>query len=196
MRKSALLVAFAVLLAACGRPMFGGNAGHTGYNPFERTINGANAYQLSEAWTAPLPTSQSRTSLVVSAGVLYVSRDKLLYAFAANGATNCSGAPKKCLPLWTATFGTNVGGAAAVANGFVYVPAGNTLYAFDAAGSTNCSGTPKTCGPVWTATGAGPPFPPTPAASRPMAFDASGVAQCGGTPKSCEPVGTGTCPAV
>ena len=43
-----------------------------------------------------------------------------LYAFDAAGTTNCSGTPKTCAPLWTATTGSTTA-SPAVANGVVYV---------------------------------------------------------------------------
>ena len=46
--------------------------------------------------------------------------DAKLYAFDAAGTTNCSGTPKTCTPLWTATTGGAVS-SPAVANGVVYV---------------------------------------------------------------------------
>ena len=46
-----------------------------------------------------------------------------LYAFDANGVTNCSGTPKVCQPLWTAPLSTGdiTSRSPIVANGVVYV---------------------------------------------------------------------------
>jgi len=105
---------------------------------------------------APLWTTTTggvvHSSPAIANGVVYVSAaslDNRLYAIDAAGSTNCSGTPKSCAPLWTATKGDS---SPAVANGIVYTGAGDfNFYAFDAAGNTNCSGTPKSCDPLWTA---------------------------------------------
>ncbi|MEP6624382.1 MAG: right-handed parallel beta-helix repeat-containing protein, partial [Acidimicrobiia bacterium] len=82
--------------------------------------------------------------------------DGRLYAYDSAGTTNCSGVPKTCLPLWTATTGGAITSSPAVANGVVYIgSADHTLTAYDAAGTTQCSGVPKTCSPLWTATTGG-----------------------------------------
>jgi outer membrane protein assembly factor BamB len=84
------------------------------------------------------------SSPAVANGVVYVgSEDGKLYAFNAAGTTNCSGAPKTCSPLWSASAGTSVDSSPAVANGVVYVGSidGN-MYAFDVG----------TGGPLWSAT--------------------------------------------
>ena len=69
------------------------------------------------------------SSPAIANGVVYVggyntaSTDSTLFAFDANGATNCSGAPKVCNQLWmgSATGDTNpVNNAVAVASGLVY----------------------------------------------------------------------------
>jgi outer membrane protein assembly factor BamB len=74
-----------------------------------------------------------------------------LFAFDANGVTNCSGAPKTCAPLWTTTVGANV--LPAIAGGVAYAGDSNgTLYAFDATGRTNCGGIPNVCVPLSTTT--------------------------------------------
>jgi PQQ-like domain len=163
-------------------------------------------------WTATLDTSPSFVSTVspaVSSGVVYAQSGNFnLDAFSANGTTNCSGAPKTCTPLWTATNA----GLDAVANGIVYgeTTSNNQLSAFDAGGVTNCSGTPKVCQPLWSYSLTGPVGPVSVAnglvfyassfcaaacSSDPgfdfEAFDASGVTKCSGTPKVCQPLWTG-----
>ena len=96
------------------------------------------------------------SSPAVSGGVVYVgSEDGNLYAFDATGVNGCSGAPKTCIPLWTAKAGDPlyypIVSSPAVANGVVYIGSYNgKLYAFDAAGVTGCGGSPKTCSPLWT----------------------------------------------
>lgn len=127
---------------------------------YEVTENeSVNAYDLngnflwSDAGGAATPA--------VSNGILYPTTDGKLAAFDANGVTNCSGSPKTCLPLWTASVGSTLLGSSsrAVANGVVYIGGYNTastdstLFAFDANGVTNCSGAPKVCDPLWKGVG-------------------------------------------
>ncbi len=103
-------------------------------------------------WTASMVGASIASSPTIAAGVVYVggTNDKL-YAFDAAGVTGCSGAPKTCAPLWSATTGGWIEDSPAVANGVVYVGSyDDKLYAFDAAGVTGCSGSPKTCSPIWT----------------------------------------------
>ena len=96
---------------------------------------------------------------VTSQNVLYVgTTNGKLVAASANGTTNCSGSPKVCQPLWTASFpGLVAAFTPVVAGDVVYDTFINTgltsgeLAAFDATGTTNCSGTPKVCQPLWTA---------------------------------------------
>ena len=53
---------------------------------------------------------------------MYVgSNDNSLYAFDAAGSIGCSGMPKTCTPLWTATTGEDVFSSPAIANGRIYV---------------------------------------------------------------------------
>ena len=112
----------------------------------------------SPLWTAHTgTTSWSRLQRWQTVSSLVGSLDHNLYAYDAAGVTKCSGTPKICSPLWTASTGNQVWSSPAVVNGVVYIGSGDgNLYAFDAAGITNCSGTPKKCAPLWTArTGGG-----------------------------------------
>jgi hypothetical protein len=109
-------------------------------------------------WTTTgLPVSSGNdSSPAIANGVIYIADGATLDAFAADGSTGCSGAPKVCAPLWTgAMSGNEVNSAApAVANGIVYVDNPlSGLYAFDATGTRNCSAsaTGKTCAPLWNA---------------------------------------------
>jgi outer membrane protein assembly factor BamB len=159
-------------------------------------------------WTATTGGFLDFSSPAVAGGVVYIgSGDDKLYAFDAAGMANCSGSPKTCAPLWTATTGGIVT-APAVANGVVYADSyDDKLYAFDAAGTTNCSGGPitKTCAPLWTAATAGDPSAPSVAngvvyigsdTCAPTgdclgtieAFDAAGTTDCSGNPKTCQPL--------
>ena len=109
-------------------------------------------------WTTTgLPVSSGNDgSPAIADGVLYIANGATLDAFAATGSTGCSGTPKACAPLWTATMSGNETSTAApaVADGIVYVDNPlSGLYAFDASGTTNCSAnaTGKTCAPLWNA---------------------------------------------
>lgn len=117
-------------------------------------------------------------------------------SFDAAGSQGCSGSPKVCAPVWSASPPTSLSyGGPAVADGTLYVAGyGQTLYAYDAVGSTSCSGAPKTCSPLWTA--AVGDTRNTPAVGEGMvyvenvsgtvrAFDATGTDGCTGSPKVC-----------
>ena len=149
------------------------------------------------------------SSPAVANGVVYVgSEDGIFYAFSAAGTTGCSGTPKTCKPLWTATTRGAIESSPAVVNGVVYIGSDDTkLYAFSAAGTTDCSGTRKRCKPLWTGTtGAtgGPIGYSSPAVANGMvyvgsgasgggklyAFSAAGTTNCSGTPKTCKPLWT------
>jgi outer membrane protein assembly factor BamB len=108
-------------------------------------------------WTGLTGGAIDFSSPAVYGGVVYVgSEDGKLYAFDANGTTNCSGTPKTCAPLWTAQTRAGIEASPTVAYGRVYVGSiDRQIYAFDAAGNTNCSGTPKTCAPMWSVPTAG-----------------------------------------
>ena len=143
-------------------------------------------------WYAPSGGFRYSSAAVSSNGIVYEgSVDGTLYAYDAAGNTNCSGTPKLCNPLWTASTGGGIESSPTVNNGIVYVGSGDgNLYAFDAAGITNCSGTPKTCAPLWVA------HTPSIVVSSPAvvngvvyvgsldhnlyAFDAAGVTNCSG----------------
>jgi outer membrane protein assembly factor BamB len=162
-------------------------------------------------WTANIePAGALGSSATISStpavakGVVYVgSTTGALEAFDATGTTNCSGSPKVCTPLWTASTGGAIFSSPVVSGSTVLI--GSTdkkLYAFDAAGSTNCSGSPKVCTPLWTATTGGA-ISDTAAVSNGVAyigsadsklyaFDAAGSTNCAGSPTVCSPLWTGT----
>jgi len=189
--------------------MYGYGASHTRYNPTEKTIGVGNVANLQTIWTGVINPGGPTGNLFFSSpsvanGVAYVgSVDHKLYAFDATGATGCSGTPKACVPLWTATTGGILQSSPAVVNGVVYVASDDSkMYAFDAAGVTKCSGSPKTCAPLWTATTGGS-ISSSPAVvngvvyvgsndSKLRAFDAAGVTNCSGTPKTCSPMWVGS----
>ena len=200
----------ALVTAGCDWPMYGFGPSHQGYNPKENKIGVANVASLTTQWTYPVTAGASPGPVAVSRGVAYVDDGNKLFAFEANGS-GCSGDPKTCTPLWTATTGATEPSAPAVANGVVYVASDNgTLLAFDAKGTTNCSGTPTTCSPLWTASinttftlltipvvGNGKVFIGTTVGltstgGTVYAFDAAGTTNCSGTPKTCMPLWTAT----
>jgi outer membrane protein assembly factor BamB len=149
------------------------------------------------------------SSPAVVNGVVYVgAADRNLYAYDADGVTNCgktpasAGAKFVCEPLWTGATGDALQSSPAVVDGVVYVGAANgMLYSFDARGTRNCSGTPTTCQPLWVgATGSAGIFGAPAVAGgavyvdsftgRLAAFDARGITNCSGTPKTCQPLWT------
>ena len=163
-----------------------------------------------QLWTAPIATDSSPLSptpavdngtvYMTNAGPLGGSSSPVLYAFDAAGTSNCSGSPKVCTPLWTAS---GASGSPAIAGGTVYVNGDGGIAAFDAAGSTGCSGTPKVCTPLWSYTA--PNFGPfgSPVVANGVlygtsgasslgfglhAWDASGASNCSGVPKVCTPL--------
>ena len=188
----------------------------TGYQPDETTIGPGNVGSLTAARTYGATGGSSASPPLIVDGILYAERGNQLQAFDATGTTDCSTAPVKCTPLWTAT--TAYFDGMAIANGEVFVTDGEGVQAFDAAGSTDCSGTPTVCSPLWatsTHTDTGPGF--TPGSGSPVvangvlyvpgygdglalasggayvsAFDAAGTTDCTGSPKVCVPMWTTT----
>ena len=93
-------------------------------------------------WTADLPggTIGFASQPLVSGNRVYVTTSRptgfgRLFVFDANGQSNCGGAPKVCLPLWTAAANSFEGPN--VVGGVLYVDDDDThqLQAFDAAGT-------------------------------------------------------------
>ena len=76
------------------------------------------------------PALEEANSPAVASGVVYFSArgGSDLEAYEANGVTGCSGSPKVCSPLWTATL--NGGSAPTVADGIVYI-GGSNLQAYE-----------------------------------------------------------------
>ncbi len=107
--------------------------------------------------TSATLSSSPAVSPTVGTGTVFVDTTSgYLEAFDATGTTGCSGSPKVCTPLWTATTGAAITSSPTIAGGVVYVGSTNgTLDAFDATGTTGCSGSPKVCTPLWTATTGG-----------------------------------------
>jgi PQQ-like domain len=186
----------------------------TGYQPDETTIGPGNVGSLTAART--YATGGSPSPPLIVDGILYADKGNQLQAFDATGMTDCSTAPVKCTPLWTAA--TAYFDGMAIANGEVFVTDGEGVQAFDAAGSTDCSGTPTVCSPLWatsTHEDTGPAFAPgsgSPVVANGVlyvpgygdglalasggayvsAFDAAGSSDCTGSPKVCVPMWTTT----
>ena len=87
-------------------------------------------------WTATLPEADATWAPAVANGVVYVGSDdeftSSVAAYDAAGTTNCSGSPKTCQPLWTASTGGFGSSASSpvVSHGVVYVSGEGKLYAF------------------------------------------------------------------
>jgi outer membrane protein assembly factor BamB len=158
---------------------------------------GGTPKSCSPLWTATLPATSGlvTSAVVVAGGTVYgTNSDSKIWAVDAAGTRNCSGTPKTCTPLWTASTGTS-GGDVAVADGRLYVVSSSGLQVFDAFGVQGCSGTPVVCTPLWSSTDfATTPLRPTVANGtvyvagadgRISAFDATGTQNCGGVPKTC-----------
>jgi outer membrane protein assembly factor BamB len=170
-------------------------------------------------WTATLG-GEARASVTVADGRVFVSAivgfDHVLYAFDAAGVTGCSGAPKTCTPLWTASapivsLATAGRATPAVADGRVYMAFGAqpadddsgaaAVLAFDAAGQVGCSGSPTTCSPLFSGRTDGASVLSSASVVNGVVyasaddgllytFDASGAHGCAGTPKVCAPLWT------
>jgi outer membrane protein assembly factor BamB len=110
--------------------------------------------QCAPLWTATTGGAVNAPPAIGNSTVFVGSADHKLYAFdARGGAPTCTGAPKQCVPLWTATTGGSIYASPTVANGVVYLGSfDGHAYAFDAAGKIDCSGSPKSCSPLWDAT--------------------------------------------
>ena len=168
---------------------------------------GGSPVSCNPLWTGVTPSGFSiSSSPTVANGIVYIgSDDNFVYAFDANGETNCSGTPKTCAPLWADHTSSTVRSSPTVENGVLYIGSSHdTLEAFDANGVTNCSGTPKTCTPLWSGTAPGiiGAQDSVPAVANGLvyvgsrdgnlyAFDAAGNTNCAGAPKVCAPIWRG-----
>jgi hypothetical protein len=205
-----------VLCTACQSwAQYMGNPALNGNDAGETILGTANVARLHQVETFPAggtfqASNPAQFSAVVSGSTLYTgSMDGRLVADSIDGTTNCSGAPKVCQPLWTASIpGMDSTGSPLVSANVVYETfyqisgSSGELAAFDANGTTNCSGSPKVCQPLWTADVYSPigvnvdggrlfvntlTTAPSPALE---AFDANGTTNCSGTPKVCQPLWT------
>src|SRR5882724_8810176 len=124
----------------------GRDAKHTGFNPFENTLNTSNVANLDTLWRAPIASVAgygTYSTPVVAGGKVYIgSQDGKLYAFLAKTGTPVPGFPK--------TLGAQViNSAPAVGSGNVYVATSGSdhkLYAFNAATGAAIAAFPMTLG--------------------------------------------------
>jgi outer membrane protein assembly factor BamB len=201
-RRAVGLLLTILLVSACGWPMDRFGATRTGYNPLETVIGTDDVGDLELQWSASLGTDIDvpNSPVVVNDIVIIGREDGNLEAFNALGATNCSGSPSVCLPLWTASAGGPIVSTPGLGFDNVYVGSSyGTLSAFSTSGTTNCSGSPKVCAPLWTASTGGEVSSPlvvggvvyvTSVNDRLYAFDANGSTGCSGTPRTCQPLWT------
>src|SRR4051812_32069401 len=109
-----------VALSACDWSMYRSDAAHSG-TVAETVIGKGNVATLHEAWTTGATGGFENVNglVAVAGGRLYTqTADGLLSAYDTNAVANCSGTPKRCLPVWKAP---QRFADAAVANGVVYV---------------------------------------------------------------------------
>lgn len=118
--------------------------------------------------TSPISTGgtfyQPNAPTAAAGVVVVMDNFGALHAYDAQGATNCSGSPLVCGPLWNAPgyrwtgldYPTNLTWTAPVIVGDQVIgyrsgPYGTTLVAaFDLQGAEGCSGAPKVCAPLWS----------------------------------------------
>jgi hypothetical protein len=163
-------------------------AGHTGCSGTPTVCVPLWSAFLGNPHTVAPPTA-------VSAGIVYAvnSTASVLYAFDATGTSGCSGSPKTCTALWTAS---GVSGSPAIARGTLYIVGAGSIDAYDATGTTNCSGSPKVCMPLRSYAGgssiSGGPIVANDVlystANGLTAFDANGSRGCSGNPVVCNPL--------
>lgn len=119
--------------------MFGFDAAHTNYNPYEQTLGPGNVSRLALLWN--FATTDTITSPpTVAGGMVYMSsNDGKVYVFDADCRSNCQ-------PLWSFATNSRINSSPAIAGGVAYVSSDNgKLYAFDATCRSNCQ-------PLWSFT--------------------------------------------
>jgi outer membrane protein assembly factor BamB len=121
----------------------GQNAKHTGFNPFENTLDAANVANLDILWRASVGPMGTYSTPVVALGRVYIGgADGKLYVFNAKNGAAIAGFPKTL-------GGFVVDSSAAVGQGKVYIGTSGTdhkLYAFDAITGAAIAGFPVTVG--------------------------------------------------
>jgi outer membrane protein assembly factor BamB len=150
----------------------------------------------SPLWTTKVTGGYVDSSPAIANGVLYVGSwgtPATLYGYDAAGTAGCSGVPKSCAPVWSASTQGAIESSPAVANGVVYVGSDDhTFYAFDATSGAT----------VWTGATGGP-VGSSPAVANGVvyvgssdgklyAFAAAGQTGCGGIWIPCSPLWTAT----
>ena len=99
-------------------PQFRFDRRHTGFQPFETTLNASNVPRLQLAWQAQLGVLANYSSPAVVNGVAYIgSSDGRLWTYRASGC----GQQICTTPLWTSTNLGQVIDSPTVANGLVYI---------------------------------------------------------------------------
>jgi hypothetical protein len=151
-------------------------------------------------------TQNGGGSPAVTSTAVVVTDGDTLSAYSANGSTGCSGAPRVCAPLWSAS-GQGAPLVSPYREEIVVRTAGNGIAAYDSKGIDHCGGTPKVCTPLWQGvvpgTGATDPIAATldwpdgtqrqlvfmASSAGIFAFDARHETNCGTvTPGWCAPV--------
>jgi hypothetical protein len=140
MRRMAIVLVVAVLLAGCAwaRPRFDG--ARTAHNPIEVGISRENVATLTESFRVFTANVDPPPAFVVAHGHLYVQGSPT-QVFDSAGGPSCSGSPRTCPAQWS------------VPESSPPEVVGDTLYsasaAYDADGVRGCSGAPKVCEPLW-----------------------------------------------
>jgi serine/threonine protein kinase len=125
--------------AASHSMMFGFDAAHTHFNPYEKQITPANVFALQQYWVGTTYGGLDSSPVVADGFVYIASQNGMFYAFPAR----CSAV---CNPAWTASLDNLSNSSPAVADNMVYIAStSGKLYAFSAYGCKN-----PTCRPLWT----------------------------------------------
>lgn len=165
LRRFATFVGVVLALGACSWGQAGHDASRAGYHPFDGGLNAANVAQVALQWSAAESVTGPNASAPVTDGVRVfrvirrISGNPILLAYAVDGGTGCTGQPRVCTAIWSATL--PIDGPYAdipqpmVEGGKVFVGGvvgGRTVVTgYDAAGTARCSGAPRVCLPVWRA---------------------------------------------
>ena len=199
-RRLAMPVVIAIVASGCWT-QYRGDVGHSASQPFEVGIDRSDVSTLGPAWVGQTGSRVEHAAAFGNGSAFVVANDGTLSAFDAAGLTGCSGTPRRCAPLWTASVSDRFQSTPAVTNGVVYAQALDAVYAYDANGTIGCGGTPRTCAPLWRTTSIGYARSAATVSGGMLfatggrglsAFDATGVRGCGGTPRMCAPLWTST----
>jgi hypothetical protein len=102
--------------AVAGDRLYVGSA--DGLSAFDVDACSTSRPPCNPLWTAPF----ANVMPIVANGVVYVNSSNTLWAFDASGNVNCSGSPRRCLPVLTRTISVDLT-APAIASGVVYLVA-------------------------------------------------------------------------